>query len=262
MTLIAPKGPLAARLEAGTALPPAPALEARSRFSHIDTWVFDLDNTLYPAGSDLWPQIDARITHYLADILGIDGLSARALQKYYYQRYGTTLHGLMAEHAIDPHRFTAFVHDIDRTRLPINPALGLAIAALPGRKLILTSGSHDHALKTTAQLGIGDAFEAIFDIAASDFVPKPDPTTYDRFFERHAVDPARAAMFEDLARNLEVPHGRGMVTTLIVQPKDGMDHREPWERMGVTAPYIDYVTDDLVRFLVDLGPVVPGQAPV
>lgn len=259
--MIVPDMPLADRLEAGTALPPAAAAEPRARFAHVDTWVFDLDNTLYPAGSDLWPQIDARITHYLADIFGLDGLSARALQKYYYQRYGTTLHGLMAEHAIDPHRFTAFVHDIDRTRLPVNPALGLAIAALPGRKLILTSGSRDHALKTTAQLGIGEAFEAIFDIASSDFVPKPDPATYDRFFADHAVDPARAAMFEDLARNLEVPHARGMLTTLVVQPKDGADHREPWERTGVSAPYVDYVTDDIVRFLVDLGPMVPGPMP-
>ncbi len=231
----------------------------RARFAHVDTWVFDLDNTLYPAGSDLWPQIDARITHYLADTLGIDGQSARALQKYYYRRHGTTLHGLMAEYAVDPHRFLAFVHDIDRTNLPANPALVAGIAGLPGRKLILTNGSRDHALKTAAQLGLGEAFEDVFDIVSADLVPKPDPATFERFFDRHGVDPRRAAMFEDLARNLEVPHARGMVTTLVVQPNEGTDHREAWERGGAQAPHVEFVTDDLARFLAALGPVGRGR---
>ncbi len=186
-------------------------------------------------------------------MLDLDGLSRRALQKYYYRRYGTTLHGLMSEHAIDPHPFLDFVHDIDRTNLAVNPDLAASIAALPGRKLILTNGSRDHALKTAAQLGISEVFEDVFDIVSADLVPKPDPATYDRFFERHAVDPAKAAMFEDLARNLAVPHARGMVTTLVVQPASGIDHREPWERSGVSEPFVDFVTDDLARFLAALG---------
>ena len=242
-------------LAASTALPAAPPSSGvRARFAHVDAWVFDLDNTLYPAASDLWPQIDARITRYLAHFLDLDGLSARALQKHYYQRYGTTLHGLMAEHGVDPAGFLSFVHDIDRTRLPANLVLGSAVAALPGRKLILTNGSRDHALRTAEQLGFGDTFEDVFDIVSADLVPKPDPATYARFFERHAVDPARAAMFEDLSRNLVVPHARGMVTTLVVQPADALDHREPWERGGVAEPHVDFVTDDLAGFLAGLVP--------
>lgn len=249
--------PLRAALATSTALPAAPVVPLRDRFSHVETWVFDLDNTLYPPDSDLWPQIDRRITHYLADSFGLDGLSARALQKYYYQRYGTTLHGLVTEDAVDAARFLDFVHDIDRTRLAAHPALGAAIAALPGRKLIMTSGSREHALKTVAALGIETLFEDVFDIVSADLVPKPHPATYDRFFAQHGVEPGRAAMFEDLARNLETPHERGMLTTLVVQRADALDHREPWERSGVTAPYVDYVTDDLASFLASLAPVVP-----
>ena len=225
------------------------AEDVRARFAHVDTWVFDLDNTLYPAGSDVWPKIDDRISRYLADLLGLDGISARALQKFYYQRYGTTLQGLMADHAISHEHFLDFVHDIDRSSLPPNPALVQAVAALPGRKLILTNGSRHHALRTAEQLGFNGTFEAVFDIVAADLVPKPDPSTYDRFFAAHGVDPRRAAMFEDIARNLVVPHARGMRTVLVVPRKTDRDPREPWEIAGTSDPYIDYVTEDLATFV-------------
>lgn len=231
---------------ADIAEPAAAALVAP--FAHVDTWVFDLDNTLYPAGSDLWPKIDQRITVFIAHVFGIDGLSARALQKYYYQRYGTTLRGLMTEHAIEAKEFLAFVHDIDRTSLAPDAGLARAIGALPGRRLILTNGSRAHALATATQLGIADLFEDVFDIVAADLLPKPEAETYQRFFDRHAVDPARAAMFEDIERNLTVPHARGMVTTL-VRPKLGQNgDREAWEDAAAGA-HVDYVTDDLEGFL-------------
>ena len=228
----------------------APAVEGL--FAHVDTWIFDLDNTLYAAGSAVWPAIDRRITLYLATLFGLDGLSARALQKYYYQRYGTTLRGLMEEHAISASEFLDFVHDIDRTTLAADPALAQALIQLPGRKLIFTSGSRDHALKTTTQLGIREAFEDFFDIVAGDLVPKPDPLVYDRFLARHRVDPHRAAMFEDIARNLEVPHALGMRTVLVVPAPASGDHREPWERLGASEAYVDLVTDDLSGLLKSL----------
>ena len=131
------------------------ARRAAGAFAQKDIWVFDLDNTLYPAGSDLWPKIDARITLFLAHLFGLDGMSSRALQKYYYQRYGTTLRGLMEEHRISADEFLAFTHDIDRSGLIPNHSLAGAITALPGRKLILTNGSRDHALRTAKALGIG-----------------------------------------------------------------------------------------------------------
>ena len=239
----------------GDALPLADTLSRIDALSHINTWVFDLDNTLYPADCDLWPKIDQRITLYLSYLFGLDGMSSRALQKYYYQRYGTTLRGLMEEHGIGPAEFLDFTHDIDRSSLLPDLALANAITALPGRKLILTNGSREHALRTARALGLEAMFEDIFDIAAADFVPKPAAATYERFFERHAVDPARAAMFEDLANNLIIPHERGMTTVLVVPKPGQMDHRDAFEIFRDAAPpYIDFVTSDLARFLNDLAP--------
>lgn len=235
------------------ALPTEPvATSVWARFAQVESWVFDLDNTLYSAGSAIWPAIDHRISLYLANLFGLDGLSARALQKYYYRQYGTTLRGLMEEHAIGTEDFLRFVHDIDRTMLAADPALGQALIQLPGRKLILTNGSREHALRTTEQLGIAAVFEDVFDIVAAELVPKPDASVYDNFFRRHCVDPARAAMFEDLARNLKIPHERGMRTVLVVPKTSAGDHREAWEAAGAAELYVDFVTDDLAGFLNSL----------
>ncbi|MGL5114134.1 MAG: pyrimidine 5'-nucleotidase, partial [Beijerinckiaceae bacterium] len=129
-------------------------------FGHVDTWVFDLDNTLYPPDSALWPQIDDRITAYVMELYGLDGLASRALQKHFYKHHGTTLKALMDNDAIDTDDFLHFVHDIDRSSLLPNLPLRAAIDALPGRKLILTNGSVRHAEDTTRALGIDDLFEA------------------------------------------------------------------------------------------------------
>jgi putative hydrolase of the HAD superfamily len=241
--------------EAAASLRPSRRGAASSRetggFAHVESWIFDLDNTLYPAGSPIWPQIDQRITAFVAGLFGIDGMSARALQKYYYQRYGTTLRGLMIEHDLDPAIFLDFAHDIDRSALAADEALATAIAALPGRRFILTSGSHGHAMKTTAHLKIDHLFEAVFDIAAGDFIPKPDERTYLRFLERFGIDPAKAAMFEDIPRNLEVPYRLGM-TTVLVAPRAGHDGRDSWEGESKGASFVDHRTDDLAAFLTRL----------
>ena len=227
---------------------PRPA--APEAFAAIDTWVFDLDNTLYPAGSDLWPKIDQRITLFMMALYGIDGISARALQKFYYQRYGTTLRGMMEADAVDPATFLAFVHDIDRTSVIANPALAAAIKALPGRKLIFTNGSRYHALKTAEALGLGDLFEDVFDIVSSDLIPKPDAAPYRRLLTLHGVDPARAVMVEDIPRNLAVPKALGMVTVLVVPPPGTVDTREAFEIVSeAVPPHIDYITGDLAGFL-------------
>jgi putative hydrolase of the HAD superfamily len=230
------------------------AMPLAETLSHADTWVFDLDNTLYPPSCDLWPKIDQRITLYLAYLFGLDGMSSRALQKYYYERYGTTLRGLMEEYGIGPNDFLDFTHDIDRSSLLPDLALASAITALSGRKLILTNGSREHALRTAGALGLEAMFEDIFDIADADFVPKPAAATYERFFERHGVDPARAVMFEDLAINLIIPHEKGMRTVLVV-PKPGQaDHRDAFDvTRDAAQPYIDFVTSDLARFLKGLA---------
>ncbi|MGJ0506743.1 MAG: pyrimidine 5'-nucleotidase [Methylocystis sp.] len=219
------------------------------RFAHIDTWVFDLDNTLYPQTADLWPRIDARITLFMMRLFGLDAISLRALQKHYYHRYGTTLRGLMIEHAIEAEHYLEFVHDIDRSSLAHNHSLAEAIAALPGRKLILTNGSRDHAIKTAKQIGIDHLFEDIFDIIAADFIAKPEPATYERFFDQMQVEPTRSALFEDIPRNLVVPHQHGMTTVLVLPEAGEAVEREAWEIATGEEPHVDFVTDDLVGFL-------------
>jgi putative hydrolase of the HAD superfamily len=236
---------------------PRATISPAQRFAHVDTWVVDLDNTLYPPHSDLFPKIDARMTVFMCHLFGLDGLSTRALQKYYYKQHGTTLAGLMADYGMDPADFLAFVHDIDRTSILPNPALGAAIAALPGRRLILTNGSREHALRTCERLGIDQMFEDVFDVVAADMLPKPHPDTYAKFFARHDVDPRRAAMFEDIPRNLLEPHARGMVTTLVTPRVGADDHRDPWETAREHPPHVDFVTDDLETFLASLRPPRP-----
>ena len=225
------------------------AKPAPRSFGSVETWVFDLDNTLYPHDLNLWQQIDDRIREFIADFLSVTKDDAFRLQKDYYRRYGTTMRGLMAEHGMQPDDFLEFVHAIDHSPLVPNPELGDAIERLPGRKLILTNGTRKHAQAVMRRLDIDRHFEDVFDIAAADLDPKPLPQVYDRFLHKHGVDPRRATMIEDLARNLEVPHALGMTTVLVVPPAAREVFREGWELAGRDAPHVDHVTDDLVGFL-------------
>jgi putative hydrolase of the HAD superfamily len=222
-------------------------------FTQVETWVFDLDNTLYPHHVGLWRQVDARIRGYIADFLNVPPEEATRIQKDYYQRYGTTMRGLMVEHGMAPDEYLEIVHQIDHSPLEPNPALGAAIGKLPGRKLILTNGTRKHADAVVARLALHGRFEDVFDIIAAELEPKPAPQTYDRFLKAHGVAPTRAAMFEDLARNLEVPHALGMTTVLVVPPAQreslAETGRQDWEGAGRDAPHVDHVTDDLVHFL-------------
>lgn len=228
---------------------PAPASPPRHRFDRVETWVFDLDNTLYPHHLNLWQQVDARIRGYVAEYLDLSPDDAFRLQKDYYKRYGSTMRGMMIEHGMEPDDFLDFVHQIDHSPLVPDRALGSAIEKLPGRKLILTNGTRKHADAVMRRLEIDAHFEDVFDIAAANLEPKPLPQVYDRFLKRHGVDPGRAAMFEDLARNLEVPHALGMATVLVVPEGTREVFREDWELAGRDAPHVDYVTDNLADFL-------------
>jgi putative hydrolase of the HAD superfamily len=222
------------------------------RFATVDAWVFDLDNTLYPRHIDLFAQVDRRIREYVARLLDLSPDEAQKVQKAYYQRYGTTLRGLMEEHGIKPDDFLEYVHDIDHSPVATDARLGAAIERLPGRKFILTNGSRAHAEKVAERLGITRHFEDIFDIVRSELLPKPNAATYDRFVAATGIAPRRAAMFEDLARNLAVPHGLGMATVLVAPAGTKEVLTEDWEMEGRDAPHVDFVTDDLAHFLEDV----------
>ena len=205
-----------------------------------ECWVFDLDNTLYAARHRLFEQVSARITDYVCRLLGSDDrVWARKVQKDYFLEHDTTLAGLMARHDCDPFEFLAYVHDIDYGRLPPDAALDRALAALPGRKLIFTNGDEAHARRVMARLGVEHRFEAVFDLVAAGFVPKPRPAAYDLLLQRHAIRPQGAVLVEDIARNLKPAKERGMTTVWIesgfamAKGEDGhIDHRAaeltPW----------------------------------
>jgi putative hydrolase of the HAD superfamily len=229
---------------------PEPSSGARPRgFAEVEAWIFDLDNTLYPPSSRLFELIDQRMSLFIAHRFGLDGLSARALQKNYYRTYGTTLRGLMTVDGIDPHEFMDFVHEIDHGRLIANPELAEAIGRLPGKRFILTNGSVRHAEGVAKSLGIDHLFDGVFDIAAADFIPKPESVVYERFLDHFGVTPTRAAMFEDLAHNLVVPHRMGMTTVLVTPVGEDAPERMRHADDGTQGPHVDHVTDDLTGFL-------------
>ena len=180
-----------------------------------DIFVFDLDNTLYPAESDLFSQVDVKIGEYVQNFLGIDPVAARKVQKSYLLDHGTTLGGLMANHNVDPQHYLDSVHDIDLSPIEDDPALRKMLLSLKGRRLVFTNADQPYAEKVLDRLGIKDLFEGIFDIHAASLAPKPRPHVYDLFLGKYGVDPSRAIMFEDMVRNLIPAHALGMATVWI-----------------------------------------------
>lgn len=219
--------------------------------SHVTDWVFDLDNTLYPRECNLFAQIDLLISEYMVGVTQLPYNEARALQKSYYRDYGTTLNGLMQRHSVDPDHFLNTVHAIDYSPVAEHPGLIEAIKRLPGRKFILTNGDVGHATSVLKRLGDADAlFEDIFDIRAMSYRPKPLREAYDTFFTKHGIDAGRAAMFDDLEKNLLVPHETGMVTVQVVAGADfAHDQVEAWELERTGGDHVHHVTADLAGFL-------------
>lgn len=209
--------------------------------AHVRNWIFDLDNTLYPASINLFPQIDARISRYIADKLALPLDQAHALQKRYFHEKGTTLAGLMAEHGVDPHDYLGFVHDVEMDVLEHDAPLVAAIARLPGRKLIFTNGDAPYARKVLGRLGLGEAFEAIHDIHATNYVPKPQPQIYRGLCEAYDLDPHASLFVEDMARNLAPAKAIGMTTVWV---NNGSE-----QGPGPAHDYIDYTVTDLARWL-------------
>jgi len=222
-------------------------------FHHVDTWIFDLDNTLYPASCRLFDQIDVRMGEFISDLFKVDRVEARRIQKDFFYKYGTTLRGLMSEHQMAPETFLDYVHDIDHSPVPANVALAANLEALPGRKLVFTNGTVSHATNVMQRIGITHLFDGIFDIVHSDFIPKPERGPYEKFIAQHDVDPGKAAMFEDIARNLAVPHELGM-TTVLVHDDANEDSAKINSVSGDAqgAPHVHHTTDDLAGFLAQI----------
>ena len=208
-------------------------------FSHITTWVFDLDNTLYPPQYRLFDQIEIRMTAWVMGALGVGRTEADRLRRHYWETYGTTLSGLMREHQIDPGPYLAEVHDIDFSVLPRDPDLAKAIETLPGRRIVYTNGCIPYAVRVLEARGLSGLFDAIYGIESAGFLPKPEAQAFQTVFARDGTDPKTAAMFEDDPRNLLAPHQMGM-RTVHVAPKP------------VQGLHIHHHTSDLGGFLARL----------
>lgn len=217
-------------------------------FTHVEHWVFDLDNTLYSAEVNLFAQVDRRMTGFIARTLDLPRDAAHALQHLYYRRFGTTLNGLMERHGVDPRAFLDDVHDIDLSRVDPDPGLSDALARLPGRKLVFTNGPLFHAENVVAALGLAHHFDDIVDIEATGYTPKHEPQAFDRFLARAGVEAPAAAMFDDVALNLRTAHGLGM-TTIWIRTETDWSAGQPVDEMRA---HIHYQTDGLERFLKDL----------
>lgn len=219
---------------------------SRPDFRHVRSWIFDLDNTLYRADNGIFAQIEARMTDYVERLLKLPRDAARAVQKDLYRQYGTTLNGLMHRHDCDAEDYLAYVHDIDLGDLGPDRDLKAALARLPGQRFIFTNGCANHAARILDRIGLADSFDAVWDIRTIGFSPKPSPAAYAQVMAAGAVDGPRAAMFDDIARNLVPARAAGMTTVWLKTDA-------PWGQHGplmdVAPGDIDHETDNLAGFL-------------
>ena len=219
--------------------------------SHIQNWVFDLDNTLYRADAEFFSQIDKKITQFISRYLALQPEKARYVQKEFLAEYGTSLSGMMAVHGMDPAEFLDYVHDVDLHMLDPDPQLREYIKALPGRKFIFTNGSKGHARNVAGHLNLFDLFDGHFGIEDVDYVPKPKRSSYIKFCDVFDIDPETAIFFEDNIRNLEAPKYMGMRTVLVTSDEDWGHEPKITRPAGTTtkADYVDYITNDLTAWL-------------
>jgi putative hydrolase of the HAD superfamily len=216
-------------------------------FRHVRAWIFDLDNTLYPARCDLFAQISDRMTDYVARLLGLDRVEAHRVQKDHYRVHGTTLNGLMKLHDVEPEDYLAYVHDIDLSAVDPDPELAAALAQLPGKRFVFTNGCRNHAARVLDRLGFSHLFDEIWDIRTIAYQPKPDAAAYRTVLPRTGIAAQASAMFDDIARNLVEAQALGLTTVWL---KNGSE----WSNQGPLHPvaearHIDYETDDLAHFL-------------
>ena len=217
----------------------------KSSLDNIAVWVFDLDNTLYPAHCDLGAQLGQRMGAFVARFLNLPLDQARVLQKKYFHAHGTTLRGLMLEHDLHPDDYLDYVHDLDLSGIPLDDRLGPALQALPGRKVIYTNATNKHAHRVLGHLGVKHYFDGFFDIIDADFIPKPNQQPYETLLRRHGIDPNRAAMIEDIAQNLVPASNLGMATVWV---RGGRNIALTDEQLR----HVQHTTDDLAAWIGEL----------
>lgn len=210
-----------------------------------ETWVFDLDNTLYPASTNLFAQVDERMRDFIANFLDLELDEAYQLQKKYFKECGTTLRGLMSHHDMEPGSYLDYVHDIDISGVQPSQGLRNSLNGLSGQKYIFTNASRSHAERVMERLGVSDCFVDIFDIVDAGYEPKPASHVYDQFVEKFQINPKKSVMVEDMIRNLEPAAKLGMGCVWV-------QTNVSWAQEGIGAAYIDYETKDLEAWLAQI----------
>jgi putative hydrolase of the HAD superfamily len=208
---------------------------------NVEAWVFDLDNTLYPAESALYDIIGDRMTAYIVRVAEVDPVEAERLREQYFHEYGATVVGLAKHHDVDASDFLKHVHDVEHDAIAADPELNALIARLPGRRILFTNGGGGHGERVLEHLGLAPLFEHMFDIEAAALTPKPERAAYERLVQATGIDPARSVFVEDTLRNLEPAHDLGFITVLV-----GPVHPEP------LPDYVNVRAPDVKAFLRDI----------
>ena len=213
---------------------------------HVRSWLFDLDDTLYPPERQILKRVSARIGEFMVRATGLPPDEARALQKRYLLDHGAALGGLMKDYTIDPEAFLAEVHDVPLDDLEPDEGLRAGLERLKGPRYVFTNGSTRHGERVLEQLRIDDLFDGLFAVEHARLVPKPHPDTFALMLDQFGLDPAAAAFFEDTVRNLEHAKALGM-TTVLVGP----------HAFEVEAPFVDHRAAALGPFLATA--ILPGE---
>ena len=216
-----------------------------SELKNFETWIFDLDNTLYPVSANLFDQIDKRMCSYIANFLKTSISEAHKVQKRYFQEYGTSLRGMMENHKMDPIPYLEYVHKIDLSAIIRDDQMERALDKLPGRKIVFTNAAASYAEKVLERLGIAHHFEDVFDIVAANFIPKPAPLVYQRFVKQYKIDSEKSVMVEDIVRNLKPAADMGMKTVWVETDR-------AWAHADAETTKPDFTTNNLAPWLTEV----------
>ena len=216
-----------------------------SKLKNFETWIFDLDNTLYPVSANLFDQIDERMCSYIANFLKTSEPEAHKVQKRYFQKHGTSLRGMMENHKMDPIPYLEYVHKIDLSAIIRDDQMERALDKLPGRKIVFTNAAASYAEKVLERLGIAHHFEDVFDIVAANFIPKPAPLVYQRFVKQYKIDSEKSVMVEDIVRNLKPAADMGMKTVWVETDR-------AWAHADSETTKPDFTTNNLTSWLTEV----------
>ena len=212
----------------------------------IKYWIFDLDNTLYSGQTQVFSEVDKKMSSFISKKFNVDLVKAKEIQKKYFYEYGTTLSGLMNHDNINPQEFLEFVHDIDISWLPKDKILREELIKIKEKKIIFTNGSHAHVENVTKQLDIDGLFDGVFDITDANYVPKPHLNPYQELIKKFDLDPNQSILIEDIAHNLEQAKNLGMKTCWL-------ENDETFAKKDANKPYIDYKIKNLPSFLQEIN---------